>query len=55
MTLIILGIIAIAVGLFINFAGGMSSVPDESLGRKGCVGMIIGLLLLAGGLWEVLL
>jgi hypothetical protein len=55
MILILLGVPAAALGLFINFAGSMSTVPNDSLGRKGCAGLIIGLFLIGAGLWEVLL
>lgn len=52
--LIIAGLLLIGGGFFVNFAAGMASVPDERLGKRGCAVMVVGLALIAAGLWRIL-
>jgi hypothetical protein len=38
--------IVILGGFFVTFAGGMSAVPNDRMGKHGCVASLVGLVLL---------
>lgn len=47
---IVAGVLIGAGGVFVLFAAGMSTVPDDHTGRVGCIIMLIGAALLAAGI-----
>lgn len=51
---VLAGMAILGIGFLVSFAAGMASAPDEGAGRKGCIAMLVGALLLGWALWRLI-
>lgn len=49
--LAIIGVLITLYGLMKWFAAGMASNPDLAIGKSGCLTALVGLAVIAGGIW----